>query len=165
MDETLLEEAYLIKVDNRLLRLSIPQKLKSYDAFTETLTEQYLDDDYIAQYYIVPGLPGAPIVSPTAKSFRSRGLITDKSTTSTTEIAEYEMFAGPLGRVLQFVPRVKSELEFSDSYFTKLGSTGSNLTYRGGTISSYKYIDTIINIQGMTTGYSIDVPIRIIKKS
>jgi hypothetical protein len=33
------------------------------------------------------------------------------------------------------------------------------------TLQGYKFIDTLINIVGVTTGYSIDVPIRIVKRS
>tara|TARA_B100000886_G_scaffold311019_2_gene246123 strand:+ start:4589 stop:5602 length:1014 start_codon:yes stop_codon:yes gene_type:complete len=165
MDRSLYETAYLIKVDNRLLKLQLPRGLKNYNSFSPILSEQYLDDDYVATYYIVTGLPGSPIVEPRNGAFRSRNLINDNATENTTEIEENEMFQGPLGRVLQFVPRVTDEVQFSNSFFTKLGSTGSNLTYRGQTISSYKFIDTSISVQGMTTGYSIDIPIRIIKKS
>ena len=92
-------------------------------------------------------------------------MISDNATESTTEIEENEMFAGPLGRVLQIVPRVSDEIQFGNTYFTKLGSSATNLTYRGETISNYKFIDTSINVQGMTTGFSIDIPIRIVKKS
>ena len=86
-------------------------------------------------------------------------------TENTSEIKEFEMFAGPLGPVMQFVPRVRDEIQYSEAWFTKLGSTGTNLTYRGQNIPSYKYIDTNINVQGMTTGFSLDIPIRIVKKS
>ena len=165
MDETLLETAYTIKMDHRLLRLTLPQSLKNYNSFSRPITEQYLDDDFIASYFVARGLPGVPIVEPVTNNFRSRNLINDQSTEKTSEITQYEMFEGPLGRVLQFAPRVTPEVEFSESFFDKLGSTGTNLQYRQGTISSYKYIDTNINVQGMTTGISIDVPIRIIKKT
>lgn len=165
MDSTLLETAYTVKVDNRLLKLAVPQGVKNYSAFSENLSTQYLDDDYIASYFITTGIPGAPIVEPANRDFRARGLISDQATENTTDIEEFEMFSGPLGRVLQFVPRVTPEVEFSEAFFDKLGTTGTALTYRQGTISNYKYIDTIINVQGMTTGASIDIPIRIIKKT
>ena len=165
LDADLLETSFTIKVDSRLLNISVPQSMANYSSFTQPLQMQYLDDDYIASYFIAPGTPGVPIVEPTSLNFRSRNLINDQATESTTEIEEFEMFQGPLGKVLQFVPRVTSELEFSESFFDKLGSTGTNLTYRQGTIASYKYIDTTINIQGMTTGATIDIPVRIIKKT
>lgn len=165
MDPALLETAYTIKVDNRLLKISVPQSIRNYTSFSDNLATQYLDDDYMASYYITVGIPGVPIVEPTSREFRSRGLISDQATENTTEIEEFEMFSGPLGRVLQFVPRVTPELEFSQAFFDKLGASDTGLTYRQGTISNYKYIDTIINVQGMTTGASIDIPIRIIKKT
>ena len=57
----------------------------------------------------------------------------------------------------------------SDALFDEFGSASttsvtiskdSSLTF-----SSWKYIDTLINIVGVTTGYSFDIPIRIVKKS
>jgi len=59
----------------------------------------------------------------------------------------------------------------SSALFDELGTTISSGTDividKNGdqTITAYKYIDTLINVVGVTTGYSFDVPIRIIKKS
>lgn len=164
LDSMLLETAYLIKCDQRLLHITLPMNLKNYTSFTGYLGPQYQDDDFTNTYYIVNGLPGSPIVEPEEQQFRNRRLITDPATNEPSQIELLEMFQGPLGRVLQFAPRVTQEVEFSDSFFTKLGSTGTNLTYRGDTIANYKFIDTNINVQGMTTGFSIDIPIRIVKK-
>tara|TARA_B100000927_G_C16471238_1_gene471620 strand:+ start:37 stop:1038 length:1002 start_codon:yes stop_codon:yes gene_type:complete len=164
LDSMLLETAYLIKCDQRLLHITLPLNLKNYTAFTGYLGPQYQDDDFTNTYYIVNGLPGVPIVEPEEQQFRNRRLITDPATNETSQIELLEMFQGPLGKVLQFAPRVTQEVEFSDTFFTKLGSTGTNLTYRGNTIANYKFIDTNINIQGMTTGFSLDIPIRIVKK-
>ena len=125
----------------------------------------FVDDDQVATYYIVSGLPGRPIVNPFESTFRTRNLINDSKTENTSEIEENEMFSGPLGRVLQFVPRVTDQVQFSKAHFDFLGSTGTNLTYRGETISNYRFIDTSISVQGMTTGFTIDIPIRIVKKS
>ena len=61
-------------------------------------------------------------------------------------------------------------LRQSTALFDELGNSvtsGSDLIIdaAGTTITSYKYIDTLINVVGVTTGYSIDIPIRIVKKS
>ena len=164
LDSMLLETAYLIKCDQRLLHITLPLNLKNYTAFTGYLGPQYQDDDFTNTYYIVSGLPGVPIVEPEEQQFRNRRLITDPATNETTQIELLEMFQGPLGKVLQFAPRVTQQVEFSDTLFTKLGSTATGLTYRGSAIANYKFIDTNINVQGMTTGFSIDIPIRIVKK-
>jgi hypothetical protein len=60
-------------------------------------------------------------------------------------------------------------VQASDQLFKEIGSAGTsiNLTSAGAEddlITHYRYIDTLINVVGITTGYSIDVPIRIIKK-
>jgi hypothetical protein len=164
LDSMLLETAYLVKCDQRLLEIALPLSLKNYTAFSAPIGPQYQDDDFTNTYYIVNGLPGVPIVEPADANFRNRRLISDQTTEETDVIELLEMFQGPLGKVLQFVPRVTSEVQFATSLFDELGSTGTNLTYRGASIANYKFIDTNINIQGMTTGYSLDIPIRIVKK-
>ena len=164
LDSMLLESAYLIKCDQRLLQITTPMGIRNYNTFSAPLAPQYQDDDFTNTYYMVTGVAGVPIVGAGAPEFRNRGLITDQSTEDTDEIELLEMFKGPLGRVLQFAPRVTDQIQFSTSFFDMLGSTGTNLTYRGSLINNYKFIDTNINIQGMTTGYSLDIPIRIVKK-
>ena len=55
----------------------------------------------------------------------------------------------------------------SSSLFDELGSTSTaTITLNAGnTITSYKFIDTLINVVGVTTGYSLDIPIRIIRST
>jgi hypothetical protein len=161
LDPALLETAFIVKVDHRLLRLQAYTGENSY----RTLTNQFIDDDAVATYYVIQGQEGSPILGPRAEvAGRTRDKITPTST-ELTDIGTTEMFAGPLGNILRIVPRVSNSVQQSTSLFTELGSTASSLSYRGGTISSYRYIDTVMNVTGVTTGYSIDVPIRIIKKS
>lgn len=164
LDSMLLETAYLVKCDQRLLEITLPLSLKNYTAFSRPINPQYQDDDFTNTFYIVNGLPGVPLVDPDDPNFRNRRLITDPTTDTTDEIKLLEMFEGPLGKVLQFAPRVTDQVQFSSSLFDTLGTTGTNLTYRGASIANYKFIDTNINVQGMTTGFSLDIPIRIVKK-
>ena len=163
LDSMLQESAYLIKCDQRLIQITTPMALRNYNAFSRPLSPQFQDDDFTSTYYIVNGLPGVPIVAADDPNFRDRGLI-QESNTVPEDVEVLEMFQGPLGKVLQFAPRVTDEVQFSSSLFDMLGSSGVDLTYRGSTIANYKFIDTSINVQGMTTGYSLDIPIRIVKK-
>jgi hypothetical protein len=130
------------------------------------LTNQFIDDDAIATYYVIQGQEASPILGPREQNFRERSLI-NPGTTQLDLIKSYEMFAGPLGNVLRLVPRVSNSVQQSTSLFTELGSTGTNLTVRTGAdaMANYRYIDTIMSITGVTTGYSIDVPVRIVKQS
>ena len=163
LDPGLLETAFVVKVDHRILRLESYTGESTYN----TLTNQFIDDDAIATYYIMQGQEGSPILGPREAGFRMRSDLRDSNTTELTTIGGHEMFAGPLGNVLRIVPRVSNSALLSTSLFTGLGASKTNLATRtgGANMSNYRYIDTVMNITGMTTGYSIDVPIRIIKKS
>jgi len=65
---------------------------------------------------------------------------------------------GPRGTRLQFRIAASLELNGSTSLFTRLGGTSTV-----GSTSVY-HIDTVVRVTGVTTGYSIDVPVRFIKK-
>ena len=57
-------------------------------------------------------------------------------------------------------------VEQSTVLFEEIGSSATSLAIANDvTLASYKYIDTLINVVGVTTGYSIDIPIRIVKKT
>ena len=49
------------------------------------------------------------------------------------------------------------------SYFDDLGGTDS-IADTSGT-STYKFIDTTLQVKGVSTGYRVDLPIRFIKFS
>jgi len=62
--------------------------------------------------------------------------------------------------------KIASSLELNTStfLFTKLGSTFLMASRGASTITqSVRYIDSMVKITGMKTGYSIDVPIRFVK--
>jgi len=66
--------------------------------------------------------------------------------------------AGPRGTILQFGIKANINLNTSSYLFDKIGSTTTINAV------SYKYIDTNIFIEGGTTGFSIDVPVRFLRK-
>ena len=82
-------------------------------------------------------------------------------------IAGFEKFNGPLGSVLRITPRASTHVARGDSLFKELGtfsnSSGNKISMRGGTIDEYYFIDTVMSVAGATTGFSIDIPIRIIR--
>lgn len=167
LDSELLESAFLVKVDNRLLSMNTVDS-----AGTPTRRQpQYIDDDYVASYYFVRNqVNGAIRNAPQDGSdFRDRANLTANATEAQVEDAkDYEMFAGSLGRTLQIVPSVKRELQLGTSIFEELGSqtTGGDpsFLFRNVALEDYYSIDTTITVQGLTTGYSIDIPIKIIKE-
>ena len=127
------ETQYIIEIDNRLG--TIIGKSTSTSA-----PLSYIDDDNIASYF----------VSTSNAEFVYDNPITNVD--STTQ--------GPRGTVLEF--KLGSSLDLADgAYFDDLGATVS-MTDDGGT-STYKYIDTFVRIQGATTGYRLDIPVRFVR--
>jgi hypothetical protein len=51
------------------------------------------------------------------------------------------------------------ELNSSEYLFNTLGSTTTLVVSNDA-----KYIDSVVRVRGVTTGYTIDIPIRFIKK-
>lgn len=179
--DDLVETAFLVKVDHRLLTLHAPAAdLRG----TTALANQFVDDDGIATYYVVEGdgstcVEGAPNsrrVSPlnAGADARSRETFINNPNSTITKESAHEKFDGPLGSILRVYPRTSLHVRQSSALFDEIGSTHT-ATYPSGirvggdagttTISSFKFIDTIINVVGVTTGYSFDIPLRIIKKS
>jgi len=99
-------------------------------------TPSFIDDDGIASYYFSQ--------STNAEYFGTVG--------ST-------VIAGPRGTRLLFLVGPSTDLATSTYLFNQLGSDG--------TIASVnvKQIDTTVRITGATTGYRVDLPIRIVKKN
>ena len=99
-------------------------------------TPSFIDDDGIASYYFSQ--------STNAEYFGTVG--------ST-------VIAGPRGTRLLFLVGPSTDLATSTYLFNQLGGDG--------TIDSVnvKQIDTTVRITGATTGYRVDLPIRIVKKN
>ena len=169
MSGELLERAFIVKVDSRLLTLDGFVGSGQNNEFT-TLREQFIDDDGIATYYIVDSQNRSPIMGPRDEiGSRERHLIAQAGRDSQRlgVIGGFEMFNGPLGSVLRLAPRASTHVARGDSLFTELGTftdaVSDKITMRGGSIDQYHFIDTVMSIAGATTGFSIDIPIRIIR--
>tara|TARA_R100001082_G_C4360960_1_gene159331 strand:+ start:893 stop:1858 length:966 start_codon:yes stop_codon:yes gene_type:complete len=131
---SLSETDFLIRMDDRLL------KLRDFEGAV-TANTGVVDDDNI-------------------RTYESTGLtITGNATpTQSSPLAQ-------IGRVLRFKVIANTDLASSNYLFDRLGGTGSKINQLGNTTgtASVKYIDTMINVSGMTLGFSIDIPVRILK--
>tara|TARA_Y100000592_G_scaffold96953_1_gene166511 strand:- start:21637 stop:22674 length:1038 start_codon:yes stop_codon:yes gene_type:complete len=170
LDSSLKETSFMVKVDERLLTL---------DAFMETgrsesLIPRFVDDDGIATYYVTMGGAAGDSAILTDRdsrfTYRTRNDIdTGKTQAELDIIGNKEMFGGPLGNVLRIAPRASQRIQQASTLFDVLGTTVSGGTpfvltnNTSDNMTSYKFIDTTMNVTGVTTGYSIDVHIRIIK--
>ena len=132
------ETQYIVSVDNRLAKVVNPRNND------DAASVSYVDDDQIATYYF--------------------------STTDTTYVEKLSppstknvVIDGPVGSMIKFNLFRTEEIENSTSLFNELGGGTSSVM----TISSinYLYIDTNVRITGATTGSSIDIPIRVMKKN
>tara|TARA_R110000824_G_scaffold314800_1_gene501687 strand:+ start:141 stop:344 length:204 start_codon:yes stop_codon:yes gene_type:complete len=66
--------------------------------------------------------------------------------------------------MLGFKLRANPQLGQSDYLFDKIGGTDTtNFQLRSAGTATVKFIDTIVRITGILYGYSLDIPVRIVK--
>jgi len=178
LSDDLVETAFLIRVDSRLIQLHEVFTEQGQMGGTRSLVNQFVDDDGIASYYVaigdgttcVEGKPGTPraLIDKRGPANGARGDLIGNPDALTVSGVE-ETFAGPLGSILRIYPRAAMHVQQSSALFDELGTTvasGTNIVLDGAeTITAYKFIDTIINVVGVSTGYSIDIPVRIVRKT
>ena len=178
LPDDLLETAFLIRVDHRLIQLhEVATRTVAGGGgaglTTRALQNQFVDDDGIASYYVALGdgtrtVEGKPGSAPQLADNRQRSTIIGQ-TEPRTQAQINEAFPGPLGSILRIYPRASLHVQQSSTLFDELGtsvSSGSNIAITTSqTLSAYKFIDTLINVVGVTTGYSIDIPVRIVRKT
>lgn len=136
LDPDLVETSYIIQIDNRFGRI-----ISVVDQTPANVS--YIDDDNIASYYF------------------SYGSETDYVHSNTeSEVSATQVIQGPRGTFLQFKLQSSLEMNTSTHLFTTLG--GSKVQ----TINSkdYYYVDSHVRVTGATTGRSVDVPVRFLKR-
>ena len=62
----------------------------------------------------------------------------------------------------EFKIRSSQDLRVSNFLFDRIGGV-KNYDNSGGTQTSTKFIDSIVRVTGMTTGYAVDIPVRFAK--
>ena len=179
LSDDLVESAFLIRVDHRLLQIN---QINGAGAAAQpttvaALVNQFVDDDGIASYYVsmgdgttcVEGKPGSiSQVSDARGDDSSRPAVINSSKALSLEDIR-EAFEGPLGSILRIYPQTSMHIRQSTALFNEIGTTitgTKSIVVNGAyTLANYKYIDTSINVVGVTTGYSIDIPVRIVKRT
>ena len=148
IDSDLAETAYIIEIDNRLGRLAHPTK-------TSLADPSFIDDDNIASYYL---------------TLNDSGYVSSNESTSTSTQDNTQVITGPRGTILKFRIQASLELNTSTYLFDLIGGTGNvdiNRQTDDGPVPSRftNYIDSIVRVTGATTGYSLDIPVRFVKKA
>lgn len=137
LDPDLVETSYIVQIDNRFGRI-VDAKSNS------PASVSYIDDDNIASYYFSFGSDINYVYNNQVK-----------------EESVQQVISGPRGTYLEFKVESSLELNTNDYLFTTLGGAQ---TVDIDT-DSYLYIDSHIRVTGATTGRSVDVPVRFIKKN
>tara|TARA_R110000824_G_scaffold376736_1_gene567844 strand:+ start:7530 stop:8468 length:939 start_codon:yes stop_codon:yes gene_type:complete len=145
LDPDLRETQYLIEMDNRL------GTLYSGGPASVAATLSFIDDDNIATYYLTENTDTAFV--------QSLSSVTNATTGGGTNIA------GPRGSFLNIKIASTMSLKTNSFFMNVLGSSGTVTVQGGLTSGTYKFIDTILSVTGLTTGYRIDIPIRYVKKN
>jgi len=102
-------------------------------------TLSYVDDDFIATYVVDAG--------PWVTDMQNDNEDADPA----------QVISGPRGSNIRFRVGAQLNLQQSDYYFDTFGTTG---TFNG---VSVKYIDSVVRVTGLTTGYSVDTTVRFMK--
>jgi len=139
IDESLIETQFMVEIDDRLGQL-VSKDGKSFPGFVSR------DDDYVATY-IFTKQPGDSFVRTPSQ---------ESPNDSSTPID------GPIASTLEFKIRSSQDLRVSNFLFNRIGGT-TNYDNSGGTQTSTKFIDSIVRVTGMTTGYAVDIPVRFAK--
>ncbi|MAL45813.1 hypothetical protein [Hyphomonas sp.] len=142
-DENLVENSYFVQLDNRLAGL-FPLGAKGGSA----VPISSIDDDQIATYIVSSN--------------------DDTNGTIVSDAVGESVIRGPLGTRVQFKIASSLNLKTSTFLFDQLGSSGTVAIQSGGTslgAGAYKFIDSTVRISGVATGYTLDIPLRFVKKN
>ena len=105
------------------------------------INPSFIDDDNIASYYLS--------TTPFVKNLE----VVQEGDNGTLSVID-----GPRGTKLEFSILASLNLRTSEFLFDQVGDSS---TYGG---VAFKFIDTLVRVNGATTGYRVDVPVRFIKK-
>ena len=142
IDPELKETQYIVELDSRLLRIYDIKGDKALAA------PSFIDDDLIASYYITQNV-GNYVQNMTS------GPAEDVTGNGDNNIE------GPRGTKLRIGLLAALDVASSDYLFNTIGNTVAGETDSAG--NNFAFIDTTIKIIGVTTGYRIDVPVRLLK--
>ena len=161
------ETAFIVELDNRLFDIYPPlgENLQAAKALPS-----YIDDDNVASYFFARNTTGpntryfAPrdSVGTTMNGFSIiNGNGDSNSVLGQTAAGDS---SGRYGTRFGFRLGASLNVQTSAYLFTLLGST-ENLVYAGTApaAKNYRFINTVIRVTGYTTGYRVDIPVKLIK--
>tara|TARA_R110000765_G_scaffold346355_2_gene436524 strand:+ start:1169 stop:2146 length:978 start_codon:yes stop_codon:yes gene_type:complete len=133
------ENQYLIEMDSRFGQI--------INSTGDTLAvPSFIDDDQIASYYL---------------SMNVNNLFVTDNTQNDPNSNALQVISGARGSTLSFQIQVSPNLQNNTSFFTRLGGI-FDASATGTPVSMY-YIDSVVRVTGLTTGFQMDVPVRYVK--
>ena len=154
IDPDLFETQYTIEIDGRLGSIvSSDGSIAASPNFVRLGESFRGDDDFMVTYYLTLDTDNA--------------FITDIRNETDGAVVDDEEIRGSKGTRLDFKIRTSLEIQQSRTLFTKLGSTSQTWSNPAGSTTSspsVDFIDTTVRVTGVTTGYRLDIPVRIVKK-
>jgi hypothetical protein len=150
------ETQYMLELDNRLFEV-MPSTNENTVA-----TPSYIDDDQVATYLFMMNTNPhyfAPNATVNDFNLENNGNVT---AAQQSPIGSSTLGTGRFGTRFGMKLRASLDVQTSTNLFTTLGGTAI-IPASGGNTNFY-YIDTVLRLTGYTTGYRVDVPLRIIKK-
>jgi hypothetical protein len=150
------ENQYMLEVDNRLFDI-MPSTNE-----TGLATPSYIDDDQIATYLFMKNT-NPQYFAPNA-AMVDFNLVNNGNVTAAQEspIGNSTLGTGRFGTRFGLKLRASLDTQTSTNLFTTLGGTASYIANSVST--SFYYIDTVLRLTGYTTGYRVDIPLRLLKK-
>ena len=144
IDPQLVESQFFVQIDNRLG--SIVPAISAVDS-TE-YTPVSIDDDNIATYI-----------------FTADG---DSEAVLPIDAGAASSIIGPRGNRIKFKIQASLDLKTNTFLFTQLGTGGASDIVNGSktlAAADYRFIDSTVRISGVSTGYTLDRPVRFVKKT
>ena len=146
IDADLKETQYIVQIDHRLGSL-----VKDSDGSAASYS--FLDDDNIATYYFT--------TSPTTGANNGFATNIGLHVPADGALNTWTALAGATGSRVGFAIRASANLTDSNFLFEQIGLS----TPHPIGPNNYHAIDSIVKIMGGTTGYSVEIPVRYLKKA
>ena len=145
----LTEQQYMVQIDHRLGSI-----VDMYPGAGQASvgSPSFIDDDQIATYFVTRNVGGY------IDECQSGELAGDD--TKTAQQPHYEVIDGPRGTKLRFGLKSSSNLQASSYLFETIGREGVTV---GG--KTFNVIDSTVKVTGVSTGYSIDIPVTFCKST
>lgn len=140
IDESLIETQFMVEIDDRLGQI-ISKDGKTFPGFVSR------DDDFIATYVFTKQPGDAFVRTPSQENPNDASTPID----------------GPVASTFEFKIRSSQDLRVSNFLFNRIGGTTNYDNSSGAGTTSTKFIDSIVRVTGMTTGYAVDIPVRFAK--